>query len=178
MTSEDEKTVHQQCNNTTAAPLDPVVCALIEERAAYLACSCRQKPPHCPYCNQRLLAAEVRRLREENEKLHERTSIALGVGDGSGQKFVYGNSESIAAAKEFILENKRLREELKHMRAERDELIAYGDGWKQQWTEMRDTMWKPAMDKLERVEALPAKWRASSHNGPAAARDLEAALAD
>lgn len=53
----------------------------------------------------------------------------------------------------------KLHARIAELETERSELVRYGDVWKQQWEEMRDTMWKPAMDKLARVEALPAHWR-------------------
>lgn len=48
---------------------------------------------------------------------------------------------------QLISEVRRLREELTFA-------VEQHDMWKQQWTEMRDTMWKPAMDKLSRFELL------------------------
>jgi len=82
------------------------------------------------------------------------------------------NDPAIALDKPEVLalaaEVRRLREErdmfaeagraaelrIVELKANHASLIEHHDMWKQQWEEMRDTMWKPAMAKLARVEAI------------------------
>lgn len=123
------------------------------------------------------LAAEVRRLRDGTVLAELRAEA--GVLQGRVLNLAEERDRLRAEADKrihdtslIVLENERLREE-------RDELVKWGDGWKQQWEEMRDTMWKPAMAKLERVEALLPRWRfGTDSNGKAHAAQLEAALRD
>jgi hypothetical protein len=72
----------------------------------------------------------------------------------------------------------RLREELSEVQLNMSSLREHYDMWKQQWEEMRDTMWKPAMDKLARVEVLPRLWRRrSDEEYDRVARNVERELA-
>lgn len=59
------------------------------------------------------LALEVRNFRERNkylEKHHQNTDVQIGVGDGTGQMFVYGNYESIQRVQGLIFELEALRQ--------------------------------------------------------------------
>jgi hypothetical protein len=141
-----------------------------------------------------LLAAEVRRLRTEYADLEKRSLAALEQMTASATYEMRREQQEQSELVRLDSEVRRLREESKLFReaghaaelriveleTERPELIAYGDGWKQQWEEMRDTMWKPAMDKLARVEALPDRWKGRimppDDRWVNAALELEAAL--
>jgi len=59
------------------------------------------------------LHKENARLIQENEFLnsHNKHEAFVGVGDGTGNKFVYGTYESIKKVQEFIFENERLKKE-------------------------------------------------------------------
>lgn len=52
------------------------------------------------------LLDEVERLQAELERLRAITSTAMGVGDGSGRLFVYGDYDSIKAAQRLILRDR------------------------------------------------------------------------
>jgi hypothetical protein len=64
-------------------------------------------------------------LRTEVGQLRKKTGVMLGVGDGAGQKFVYGDYESIKAAQDIIFRleeaTKRIRELETTLQQERDE---------------------------------------------------------
>lgn len=94
-----------------------------------------------------VLAAEVRRLREVVRQLQ----VMIEPRDEVQHDEVKRLRDTIRV---MLTNEGKLHAQIAELQAERAELIAYGDGWKQQWEEMRDTMWKPAMDKLARVEAL------------------------
>jgi regulator of replication initiation timing len=61
------------------------------------------------------LHKENARLIQENEFLNSHNKheafVGVGVGDGTGNKFVYGTYESIKKVQEFILENEKLKTE-------------------------------------------------------------------
>jgi len=59
------------------------------------------------------LHKENARLIQENEFLnsHNKHEAFVGVGDGRGEKFVYGTYESIKKVQEFIFENEKLKTE-------------------------------------------------------------------
>lgn len=64
----------------------------------------------CVYCENGRLLDELDRLRAE---LKEKNSwMTLGVGDGKGQFFVYGDFESIHVCREKLFELEKLRAEL------------------------------------------------------------------
>ena len=66
----------------------------------------------------------VAALKAENERLRKKTALGMGIGDVSGQLFVYGDYDSIKAAQRLVfdLEAERLRvDELDHLLPSDDE---------------------------------------------------------
>lgn len=68
------------------------------------------------------VAAETAALRAELDALRLKTRCAMGVGDGSGRLFVYGDYDSIKAAQRTVLRAEALQRERDEARAEAERL--------------------------------------------------------
>lgn len=56
-----------------------------------------------------VIRAHIEELTGENERLHQKTAVTMGVGAGDGKLFVHGDYESIKAAQDIVLERDGLR---------------------------------------------------------------------
>lgn len=63
-----------------------------------------------------VLLADYEALQAECDALRDKTRLSLGVGDGSGNRFVYGDYDSIKRVQELIFENERMRTVLSQAR--------------------------------------------------------------
>lgn len=61
---------------------------------------------------------ELNRLYEEVSELRSRTSVSMGVGNGSGKLFVYGDLESIQAAQAIVLRAERMSARVEELQKE------------------------------------------------------------
>lgn len=73
-------------------------------------------------------------LQAECEKLHSKTRVSLGVGDGGGSLFVQGDYDSIKRVQALIFEREKLRKDAERYRWLRDpcsgaeRVVMYGRG--------------------------------------------------
>lgn len=73
---------------------------------------------------------QIIRLKKENETLRAKTSVSLGVGDGAGDLFVYGDYDSIKTVQDKIFELEALRAKLAKLAEQEDATpsVKYVDG--------------------------------------------------
>ena len=169
-TPDDEKSAHQQRIEEMLAEHDAIarnlsaVDAWTADDDSRWSCIRHHYEPN-DLKREKVLAAEVRRLRDENRRLTKLLDICNDV---------HGHNVKLKAVLEQTREERNLfrtASEAAELRIV--ELREAHDMWKQQWTEMRDTMWKPAMAKLARVESV-----LSMKRGYALEDDIRAALRD
>jgi hypothetical protein len=82
----------------------------------------------------------IEHLQSENNELKTKTSIKMGVGNGLGELFVYGDYDSIKAAQAIVLDGEELKRLLNLERSGKIKLIEHKDGLIERLIKERDAL--------------------------------------
>jgi uncharacterized coiled-coil protein SlyX len=100
--------------------------------------------------DEKLVRLLVHKLQSRIKELEEKTSVTLGVGDGSGQHFVHGSFETIRLLQQKLRSNTSLHVLMERLKKCNEQKYPERE-WTIQFYLDASTAWENRLDELERL---------------------------